>query len=192
MPELLLHSWEAPAEPGWTVPLSLNLPQRGLSAPSPQLPGGRLGAGAVWGSEVGTMLRGGGWRGRDLPAGGQSSGTGGHLARHVSQGVSHPFRTSEALTPESRALMWHLAGWGRGAAPHAEAKPHSCAGVSHSAAPIVTRLESEILPLLPLPGALHRYDVGVLPAQGSSPPVALLAEGERTPWQKAPAGIAAK
>lgn len=88
--------------------------------------------------------------------------------------------------------MWHLAGWGRGAAPHAEAKPHSCAGVSHSAAPIVTRLESEILPLLPLPGALHRYDVGVLPAQGSSPPVALLAEGERTPWQKAPAGIAAK
>lgn len=27
-------------------------------------------------------------------------------------GGSHPFRTPEALTLESRALMWHLAGWG--------------------------------------------------------------------------------
>lgn len=45
------------------------------------------------------------------------------------QGSSHPFRTPEALTLASRALTWHLAGWGWRAAPHAEAKPHSCAPI---------------------------------------------------------------
>lgn len=84
VPELLLCSREAPAEQGWVVPSSPKPPPKGLSAPSPQMTGGRLGASAVWGPREGTLLSRGGWRGRDLPAGGRGPGTGGHLGRHES------------------------------------------------------------------------------------------------------------
>lgn len=60
----------------------------------------------------------------------------------------------------------------------------TCASASHSTAPVVACPESQILPLLPLPGAQHTQDMGALPAQGSSPPIPLLAEGEGPLWQK--------
>lgn len=48
------------------------------------------------------------------------------------------------------------------------------------------------MPLLPLPGALQRSDIGALPAPGEQPPHSFVGRRRRDPVAKAPAGIAAK
>lgn len=74
--------------------------------------------------------------------------------------------------------MWHLAAGAEGQPP-----PRVSAG--RSTDPLVARLESEIVPSLPLPGAQHRHDtVLCLPRGAALPPTALLAEREGTLWQK--------
>lgn len=93
-------------------------------------------------------------------------------------GCCHPFRTPRGLEVKSRARRGHLAGGGWGQPLPVPAQV--------TAQPLLPHVLNQKSCTAVAPGAQHRHDTGALPAQGSSQPRALLAEGGGTLWQKQP------